>query len=159
MFGHLPKNITAVEVLICSDSSADVTVPLARIAQKAKSNGYTIFTPDVALAVIAAAQGRSKKATALRWGVATVELGAVAATWSGLSSTIKNTIQSSALVGQSSLSIVSTAIPTHAYLSLQSESLPDPLQVSAGGCAKPGVILVEADSSAKSVDFDVPISR
>jgi hypothetical protein len=157
MFGKLPKPIVAAKVLVCSNAATALTVPLALVEQQLKPNGYTVLTQDAALSVIAAAQGSSKWAKSLRIGLAAVELAALASSWSGLSVTVKDTLNSSALVGAQGLNIISTAIPSHVYLSLQSEALADPLQISALQCAKPGIVLVEADSTAKSVDLEVTV--
>lgn len=143
MFGQLPKAYGAASVGICNDTDTTQTVPLMRVAQQIRIvNGPTLLPKDVAIAVIAAAQGKSFWNTALRVSVAAVSLAAIAGGWSGLNTTWKGILTDGSLTGNQLIAVIGSAIPTHVLLSLSQESLPDPLQLSPRGCVS-GIVLVE----------------
>jgi hypothetical protein len=106
---------------------------------------------DAALSVIASAQGSSRGNKVLRGAITAVQLAAIAAGWSTLGPTVKDTLTSAALGGSSAISILSTTIPTHTYLVFTNEALPDPLQLAALGCAT-GTVIVETTTAASKVD-------
>lgn len=161
MFGRLPKGILAVRAGVCNQTEIALTVPLERINQQASAtNGITVLPHDVAFIVIAAAQGNSAANKWLRGAVAAVQLAAIAASWSGLSPTVNNTLTSVALVGTSTIGVLGAAISSHAYLQFDHASLPDPLSLAPLGCVT-GVALVEDDSAmklkARRIDFSMPV--
>jgi hypothetical protein len=151
MFGKLPKPYTAATVTVCNQTNAPLTIPLALAAQQTRLSGVVLLPRDAALSVIAAAQGSSTGSRILRAGITAIQLAAIAAGWSTLSSTVKNTLTSSALAGSSAVSILSTTIPTHTYLVLANEALPDPMQLAAVGCAT-GTVIVETPTGTTKVD-------
>lgn len=151
MFGKLPSPYSAASVSVCNQTNTPVTVALALAAQQTRMSGVVMLPRDAALSVIAAAQGSSIGSKLLRGAVTAVQLAAIAAGWSTLSSTVKGTLTSAALAGASGVSILSTTIPTHTYLVFTNEALPDPLQLSALGCAT-GTIIVETTTGTTKVD-------
>lgn len=155
MFSKLPKPYSAASVAVCNQAASPVTIPLALAAQQVRLSGVVMLPKDAALSVIAAAQGSTAWNKALRGGIAAVQIGAIAAGWSSLSATVKNTLTSAALAGSSAISVLSTTIPTHSFASLLNESLPDPLQLSALGCST-GIVLVEA-TTTRGIDSTVAI--
>lgn len=142
MFGRLPKQYAAAGVSICNDSTSLINMPLARAAQQVRATGIVLLPRDAALSVIAAAQGSSLTSRVFRGGVAVVQLTAIAAGWSGLSSTVKGILSSASGVGTAALGIASTQIPTHTLLTFANEVLPDPVQLPVAGCAS-GIVIVE----------------
>jgi len=138
-------------VSVCNQAGAPLTIPLALAAQQTRLSGVVMLPRDAALSVIAAAQGSSVGSRLLRGTVTVVQLAAIAAGWSTLSSTMKGTLTSAALAGASAVSILSTTIPTHTYLVFTNEALPDPLQLSALGCAT-GTVIVEKTTGTSQVD-------
>lgn len=157
MFGRLPKAVTAAAVQICNETAVPQTVALGRISQQAKlSNGMTLLPRDAALSVIAASQGGTIGQRIFRGAVAATELAAIATGLSAVSLTVKAVLTSAAIAGGQTIAVLSQAIPTHTYLTFDHESLPDPLQVPATQCAS-GIVLVESDSTAKSLDFSMPL--
>jgi len=151
MFGKLPKSYNAANVSVCNQTNAPLTVALALAAQQTRLSGVVMLPRDAALSVIAAAQGSSTGSKILRGGITVVQLAAIGAGWSTLSSAMKNTLTSAALAGSSAVSILSTTIPTHTYLVFTNEALPDPLQLSALGCAT-GTVIVETTTGNTAVD-------
>jgi hypothetical protein len=156
MFGKLPKTYSAASVSVCNQTNKPQTIALALAAQQTRLSGIVLLPRDAALSVIASSQGSSKSSRILRGSIAAVQLAAIAAGWSTLSTTMKDTLTSAALAGSSAVSILSTSIPTHTYLVFTNEALPDPLQLSALGCAT-GTVIVETTTSASQVDATVSL--
>jgi hypothetical protein len=156
MFGKLPKPYSAASVSVCNQTNTPQTIALALAAQQTRLSGIVMLPRDAALSVIAAAQGSSKGSRILRGSITAVQLAAIAAGWSTLSTTMKDTLTSAALAGSSAVSIFSTNIPTHTYLVFTNEALPDPLQLAALGCAT-GTVIVETTTSASQVDATVTL--
>lgn len=156
MFGKLPSRYSAANVSVCNQSNAPLTMALALAAQQTRLSGIVLLPRDAALSVIAAAQGSSAGNKILRIGITAVQMAAIAAGWSGLSSTMKNTLTSAALAGSSTLSVMSTTIPTHTYLVFANEALSDPLTMPALGCAA-GTVIVEPATGATKVDTVVSL--
>ncbi len=157
MFGRLPKIYSAANVSVCNQTNDPLTVALALAAQQTRLKGIVMLPRDAALSVIAAAQGSSAGNKLLRGGITIVQMAAIAAGWSGLSTTMKNTLTSGALAGSSAVSILNTTIPTHTYLVFANEALPDPLQLAALGCAT-GTVIVETGTGPSSVDVQVNLA-
>lgn len=158
MFGRLPKGILAVSVQVCSNSADPATIPIARIIQQVKlASTYTILPKDAAASVVDAAHGSSPLGISLRIGFTVVELAAIAAGWSGLSETVKGTLNSAAIAGSSVINVLQTNVPSHTNLTFANEMLSDPLSLPALGCAT-GMAMVEADAKAKAIDFSMPIA-
>jgi hypothetical protein len=161
MFGRLPKQISAAAVQTCNQTGDALTVPLARLMQEVRvTQGITVLPRDASLVVIAQAQGQSRWNTAIRW------IGAASGTVSTLS--VLGIIKPNTLIG--SWIIFGTAIiavagqqansahSTHSLLAITSESLPDPLQLPAAGCAT-GIVLVEHDSTQKNIDLSLNVPK
>lgn len=158
MFGKLPKAYQSAAVGICNQSNAALTVPQMRVAQQVKlTNGMVVLPRDVAITVIAAAQGSTTGAKIFRTSVAAIELAAIASSWAGISESIKATFSNLALAGGAALPVFSTAIPTHTYLTFDHEALPDPLNLSALGCAA-GIAIVE-NAGSKNFDFTMELPK
>ncbi len=157
MFGRLPKQYNAANVTVCSQSAAQITIPLALAAQQVRPSGVVMLPKDAALSVIAAAQGSSTGAKILRGATVAVSFAAIASGWSTLSSTVKNVLVSTALVGGAATGVLSTAIPSHTYLTFDHEAMPDPLQLGPAGCAT-GVVIVEIAVSPLRVDSIVNLN-
>lgn len=157
MFGRLPKTYNAAAVSVCNQGSTPITIPLALAAQQVRPTGYIMLPKDAALSVIAAAQGSSVGSKVLRGGIAAVQIAAIAAGWSTLSVTVKNTVTSAALAGASVVSVLGTTIPSHTYLTFDHESLPDPMQLAALGCVS-GVVVVEK-ATAQGLVATVAITK
>lgn len=161
VFGKLPKQYSSALVGVCNQTEIAQTVPLIYAAQQLpKTNGITLLSRDEAISVIAAAQGGSKGATALRYSVAAVGLASVGSAFSGASQALKATLADVAQVGGLAIPIVANAIPTHTYLAFDHEALPDPLQLGAKGTAtscQAGLVLIEYIPGAKQVDFTMPL--
>lgn len=159
MFGRLPKEYSAASVGICNDTQAAQTVPLSRIAQQVRiASGPTLLPKDAALAVIAAAQGGSPAAIALRIGMAAVGFAALGASWSGATESLKNVLTSSAIVGGGAIGILGTTIPTHTYLTFDHEAIQDPVQLSAMGCVS-GIVIVEKAAGSGRVDVSISLPK
>jgi hypothetical protein len=156
MFGKLPKPYSAANVSVCNQTNAPLTIALALAAQQTRLSGVVMLPRDAALSVIAAAQGSATGSRILRASITAVQLAAIAAGWSTLSSAFKNALTSAALAGSSAVSILSTTIPTHTYLVFTNEALPDPLQLAAFGCAT-GTIIVETATGTTKVDAVVSL--
>lgn len=156
MFGKLPKPYSAASVSVCNQTNTPQTIALALAAQQTRLSGVVMLPRDAALSVIAAAQGSSKGSKILRGSITAVQLAAIAAGWSTLTATMKDTLTSAALAGSSAVSILSTNIPTHTYLVFTNEALPDPLQLAALGCAS-GTVIVETTTTASQVDATVTL--
>jgi hypothetical protein len=157
MFGNLPKTYHAANVVVCNRSNAALTVPLAFAAQQTRLSGVVMLPQDAAISVIASAQGSSKLSKLLRGGVTLVQLAAIAAGWSTLSSTFKALLTSASLSGSSAISVLSLTIPTHTYLVFQHEELADPLQLAPLGCAA-GTVIVESATSNAKVDATIALA-
>jgi hypothetical protein len=156
MFGKLPKPYSAASVSVCNQTNTPQTIALALAAQQTRLSGVVMLPRDAAISVIAAAQGSSRGNRVLRASITLVQLAAIAAGWSTLTSTVKDTLTSAALAGSSAVSILSTTIPTHTYLVLTNEALPDPLQLAALGCST-GTVIVETTTGASQVDATVSL--
>jgi hypothetical protein len=156
-FGPLAKQYRMASIQVCNTSAASVSVPLAAVMQvpAAIPAGMTVLPPLVALQVIAHAQGATKTAIGLRIGVAVVSGAAVATSLSGLSAAWKNGLTDTAILGSQLIPIIQQATTVQSMLNYQQATLPDPLQLVAGGCALPAVVLVEMDKSAVKADFRV----
>ena len=74
-------------------------------------------------------------ATGLRIGVAVVSGAAVATSLSGLSAAWKNGLTDTAILGSQLIPIIQQATTVQSMLNYQQATLPDPLQLVAGGCA------------------------
>jgi hypothetical protein len=162
LFGPLRKNYGAARVDICSSSPDAVTIPLGKIRQQVKlTNGVAILSNTEALSVIARAQSTTKVAIGLRYGLAAVQLAAIASTWSGLSATIKNTLTSSAVAGGGLLTVVGNAATVNSMVSYSSVALPETLQILPQGCAPTAIELLEFSKSGimepASIDFLYPL--
>lgn len=158
IFGKLPKAYAAASIRVCTTSPAPVTVPLGAVEQYVQRPGFTLLPLDAAVLVVAAAQGNSGWGKAKRYGLTAVELAALAATWSRASVSLKDTLDSSALAGAGAISVLSSTIPTHTFLTLSNESLSDPLQLAAGGCSKSAILIVESDSKTPSLDINFSLT-
>jgi hypothetical protein len=156
MFGKLPSRYSAANVSVCNQTNAPLTMALSLAAQQTRLSGIVLLPRDAALTVIAAAQGSSTGTRILRLGITAVQMAAIAAGWSGLTTAMKNTLTSAALAGSSTLSVMSTTIPTHTYLVFTNEALPDPLTMPALGCAA-GTVIVEPATGATRVDAIVSL--
>lgn len=156
-FGKLPKIYASAKVRVCNMGTAPLVISLGYVEQAIQTPGFTLLPMDAAVEVIAAAQGNSLGSRLFRGGMTAVELAAIASSWSTLSSTIKNVLTSSAIAGASALTVLSSTIPTHTYLTLTNEALPDPLQLAVNGCSKSSIVIVEADPAIKILDFRTTI--
>ena len=154
MFGPLAKQYGSAAVVVCNNSAASVSLPLASVLQQgAIPAGVTVLPSIAALQVIARAQGATKTATAFRIGIAVVEGAAVATSLSGISATLKNALTDTALLGGQLIPIISAAATTNALVNYSQATLPDPIQLVAGGCSPPAIVLTEKDSGARKADF------
>jgi hypothetical protein len=156
MFGKLPATYHAANVVACNQTNSPLTIPLALAAQQTRLSGVVLLPQDAALSVISGAQGSSTSSKVVRGGLAVVQLAAIAAGWSTLSSTYKALLTSASLSGSSAISVLAFTIPTHTYLILQHEALPDPLQLAALGCAT-GTVIVESTTSNAKVDTTITL--
>ena len=157
MFGPLGKQYGAASVVVCNSGTASVSIPLAAIMQQpgAIPAGVTVLPPVAALAVISSAQNSTKKAKAFRIGIAAVESAAVAAQLSGLGATVKTVLTDTALLGGQLLPIFQQATTSQSLVNYAQATLPDPLQIVAGGCSPLAVVLIELDPKAQRADFRV----
>jgi hypothetical protein len=151
MFGKLPKRYSAANVSVCNQTNTPVTIALPLAAQQTRLSGIVMLPRDAALSVIASAQGSSTGNRILRIGITAVQMAAIGAGWSTLSSTVKDTLTSAALAGSSTVSVLSTTIPTHTYLVFTNEALPDPMALAALGCAT-GTVIVETATGTANVN-------
>lgn len=154
MFGRLPATYGTASVAVCNDAGVSMSVPLAFAAQQVRPSGLIMLPKDAALSIIAAAQGSSVGSRLLRGSIAALQIAAIAAGWSTLGATVKNTLTSSAIAGSSALSVISTSIPSHVYLTLSNEALPDPMQLGPFGCVS-GVVMVEK-STGPGINTTIP---
>jgi hypothetical protein len=160
MFGPLAKQYTAAKVLVCSNSTANLSVPQGIVAQSVKTrNNITILPNVVAMQVIALAQGATVKSRSFRYGLAAIQLAAIASTWAGLSATVKNTLTSTSLAGSSALPIILNATTAQSLISYSTAALPDPLQFAGVSCAS-GIALTEA-GAAGGIDVTIaaPVTK
>ena len=157
MFGPLNKRYGSVAVSVCSQSTVAQTIPLTSIGQQpgAIPQGITILLPIEALQVISKAQNTTKKAIGFRIGIAVVEGAAVATQLAGISATIKSVLTDTALLGSQLIPIIEAASTPNALVAYAQATLSDPLQLVPGGCAS-GIVLTEADPSARRADFRMP---
>ena len=87
-----------------------------------------------------------------------MELAAIASAWSGLSATIKNTLNASAVAGGQALGVLSGVTTAAAMVSYSAVALPETLNFSsAQQCAPQGIQLVERVTAGGNVDFVMPV--
>ena len=142
MFGGLPKGYSGIQVEVCSTDSKAITVPLGMIRQQLRSALVTVLSNQVAQAVIAHAQGSTKKALVGRVTIAAIESAAVAASFSGISPAWKTGLTDTAIDGAALWTIISGTTTVNPLLAYQ--PLPETLMFLPGpSCIGPAVQLVE----------------
>ncbi len=157
MFGPLAKQYLAATVTVCNSGASSVSVPLAAVLQVpgAVPAGVTVLPPLAALTVIAAAQGSTKRAKIERGAIAAVSVAAVSTGFTGISQQAKTILTNVALNGPALVSIFDVASTPNSLVNYAQATLPDPIQLVAGGCAPPAVVLVEIDQKAVKANFKV----
>jgi hypothetical protein len=160
LFGPLNKTYGGARVDVCYSGSDARSIPLAVVRQQLKlTNGIVILSNVEALTVISKAQSSTKKAIALRVGLGIVELGAIASTFSQLSSTIKNTLAASALAGGETLGVIQTTTTAYAMVSYSAVALPETLNFStAQQCVPQGIQLTEMVPGG-GIDFTMTLPK
>lgn len=160
LFGPLKSQYGGARVDICYKGTDARSIPLAMVRQQLKvTNNIVVLSNVEALTVIAKAQASTKKAVALRIGVGVVQIASLASAWSGLSSTIKNTLNASAISGMEAVGVISGVATTTAMVSYSAVALPETLNFSSAQlCVPQAIQLIETiKGSSGNIDFSISL--
>lgn len=146
LFGPLNKGkYGAATVDICSQIPRPITgFALGHIRQNAHVSGVTILSNEVAQAVIASAQGKTKKAVIGRIVFAITASATVAVGTNLLKPLTKTIVTDISLSGQGIWNSFALIATPNALINYSSVSLPEILQFQPAGCLpKPGIQLIQ----------------